>query len=152
ITNDGLRHLAGLKKLICLNLEGQPVTDAGLVHLRGLERLEYLELGGTRATAEGAAGLLRFLPKGSIPVPGAMVKHTNPHPHFTRREVDGYVSFEVPDDWDVLNWSTFEQYLQIFDKPLVEQFWAHLREDGYRHINVLGGTYGPGEVRFHRFP
>src|SRR5262249_50858972 len=38
ITNDGLRHLAGLTELEELGLMGNQITDAGLVHLRGLKK------------------------------------------------------------------------------------------------------------------
>jgi hypothetical protein len=151
ITDDGLAHLARLKELIVLSLEGQPVTDAGLVHLRSLKKLEHLDLRGTRATVGGAEQLLAFLPRASITVAGAMVKHTNPSPRFTRRDVDGLASFEVPDDWEMRDWKEFEQHLQIFEKPLVRQFHARLREDGYKHI-TFGGPYAPGEVLFNRFP
>jgi uncharacterized protein (TIGR02996 family) len=152
ITDDGLRNLAHLKRLTVLSLEGQSVTDAGLMHVLGLKKLEYLELSGTQATVAGASELLAFLPKVSISVAAAMVKHTNPQPHFTRRDVEGRVSFEVPDDWEVLDWTTFEQYLQIFEKSLAEQFQARLREDGYKHWPGGCTSAAPAEVSFNRFP
>jgi hypothetical protein len=151
ITDEGLRNLAGLTTLIVLKLGGHSITDAGLVHLRALKKLEWLDL-GTRATPRGAQELLAFLPKASILAGGAMVKHENPHPHFTRRDVDGQASFEVPDDWEVLDWQTFEQFMQIFEKPLVEQFQARLQEGGYKHGSGGWGSAAPGEVQFNRFP
>jgi uncharacterized protein (TIGR02996 family) len=152
ITDEGLRHLAGLKKLTVLNLKGQAVTDAGLVHLRALKKLEHLELTGTQVTARGAEELLAFLPAASIVAAGEMVKHTSPQPRFNRRDVEGRVSFEVPDDWEVRGWETFEQYMQIFEKPLAEQFRAQLREGGYKHWPGEYTSAAPGEVTFSRFP
>jgi hypothetical protein len=35
VTDDGLNHLEGLKRLKWVNLGGTPVTDAGLKHLKG---------------------------------------------------------------------------------------------------------------------
>jgi uncharacterized protein (TIGR02996 family) len=145
ITDDGLRHLAGLTELRILDLEDQPVTDAGLVHLRGLKELERLNLEGTRATVEGVERLLAFLPRASITVAGSMVKHTNANPSFTRRAVDARASFEVPDDWDVREWTSFP-------REGAEWFQANLWEDGYKHWTGGRTSSSPGEVWFYRFP
>jgi hypothetical protein len=53
ITDDGLAHVAGLKKLTRLHLEQTDVTDAGLNHLKDLPYLEYLNLYGTKVTDAG---------------------------------------------------------------------------------------------------
>ena len=77
LTDEGLVHLAGFKKLINLHLGGTQVTDAGmaqlkrlsslrrlhlektevgdagLVHLKGLADLEYLNLYATKVTDDG---------------------------------------------------------------------------------------------------
>ncbi len=53
LTNAGLRHLAGLKGLTELVLDHTKVTDEGLKHLAGLEKLTDLSLGHTAVTDEG---------------------------------------------------------------------------------------------------
>jgi hypothetical protein len=44
VTNDGLKHLRGLKQLTGLNLSSCSITGAGLEHLRPLTRLAHLNL------------------------------------------------------------------------------------------------------------
>jgi hypothetical protein len=53
VTDEGLRHIAGLRKLHRLNLAETRVTDAGLAHLRGLDELKLLGLRGTQVTDAG---------------------------------------------------------------------------------------------------
>jgi Leucine-rich repeat (LRR) protein len=53
VTDAGLAHCRGLKRLTLLNLDSANVTDAGLKHLRGLDRLAVLRLYGTRVTDAG---------------------------------------------------------------------------------------------------
>lgn len=60
VTDNQLRHLAGLRGLSFLDLSGTAVTDAGLVHLQGLFNLEVLMLWDTAVTDEGLF-LLRHL-------------------------------------------------------------------------------------------
>ena len=43
LTDDGLRHLAGMKKLDLLNIQGA-FTDAGLRRLEALTSLRFLDL------------------------------------------------------------------------------------------------------------
>jgi hypothetical protein len=57
ITDEGLKHLGGLKSLKSLSLHDTSIGDAGLVHLIGLKRLEHLGLNGTRVTDAGLAQL-----------------------------------------------------------------------------------------------
>lgn len=58
ITNEGLRHLAGLVKLTELDLSGQAITDTGLEHLKGLSTLRKLVLQEVPGVTEaGTAGL-----------------------------------------------------------------------------------------------
>ncbi len=52
-TDEGLRHLAGLKGLRQLVISGTAITDRGLAALRGLSKLEMLSLAGTSVTDEG---------------------------------------------------------------------------------------------------
>ncbi len=42
ITDDGLKHLSGLKNLQYLYLDSTSVTDAGMKHLTGLTELRVL--------------------------------------------------------------------------------------------------------------
>jgi hypothetical protein len=53
LTDDGLRHLAGLPRLEHLNLSGTAITDRGLEVLGELPALETVSLAMTRVTDEG---------------------------------------------------------------------------------------------------
>ena len=59
ITNERLTqlNLEGNPRLLCLDLSGNPITDAGLVHLESLRRLRILDLSSTLVTGEGLAHL-----------------------------------------------------------------------------------------------
>jgi beta-lactamase regulating signal transducer with metallopeptidase domain len=61
-----LAHLAQLKGLKALSLEGAQVTDAGLAPLEQLTGLQYLNLTNTQVTDAGVAALRRALPDCSI--------------------------------------------------------------------------------------
>jgi len=62
ISDDVLRHLAGMTTLRKLNLNYTSISDAGLVHLRNLKNLKWLHLGGTKVTREGVERLDAALP------------------------------------------------------------------------------------------
>ena len=53
ITDDGLDHIAGIKTLTKLHLEKTQVGDEGVQKLAGLENLEYLNLYGTKVSDAG---------------------------------------------------------------------------------------------------
>ena len=53
ISDAGIKHLAGLKKLRSLNLRYTEVTSEGLRHLGGLSELKELDLSGTRVDEQG---------------------------------------------------------------------------------------------------
>lgn len=53
VTDAGLQHLKGLDHLERLGLNQTRITDAGLEHLRGLNRLQVLGLMGTQITDAG---------------------------------------------------------------------------------------------------
>jgi hypothetical protein len=55
LTDDGLRHLAGLPRLAHLNVSGTAITDRALDVLRELPALESISLAMTRVTDEGMA-------------------------------------------------------------------------------------------------
>ena len=55
VTDAGLVHLQGLKKLGGLILTDTQITDAGLVHLQRLESLSALRLDETKVTDAGLA-------------------------------------------------------------------------------------------------
>jgi hypothetical protein len=59
LTDDGLRHLAGMATLRHLVLDGTAITDRGLAALGSLTALETLSLAGTRVTDEGMTALTR---------------------------------------------------------------------------------------------
>jgi len=54
VTDKGLGHLAGLKNLRVLGLQGSQITDAGLKHFEALPNLRELRVGGTQVTRRGA--------------------------------------------------------------------------------------------------
>jgi internalin A len=58
--DEGLRHLAGLRKLAYLDLDRRPITDQGMVHLQGLEHLESLDLTATDITDKGLRCLIKL--------------------------------------------------------------------------------------------
>ena len=63
ITDEGLGHVAKLKKLEILTLVGcDKITDAGLQHLHKLTNLKQVRLRGTTVSAEGIAKLKKALP------------------------------------------------------------------------------------------
>jgi hypothetical protein len=66
ITDDGLQHLSGLRRLQILDLGGTGITDAGLQHLRELVELRHLNLADTKVTAEGVEMLKKALPNVEI--------------------------------------------------------------------------------------
>jgi hypothetical protein len=53
ITDDGLRHLAGLKRLLYLDLTGAQVRGPGLAHLRSLPELHVVNLNNSSVTDKG---------------------------------------------------------------------------------------------------
>lgn len=53
VTDDGLRHLRGLRHTQHVSLYNTQITDAGLQHLGGLEHLEGLSLNDTNVSALG---------------------------------------------------------------------------------------------------
>ncbi len=65
-TDDDLVYLEPLSEVVILNLEGAPITDAGLMHLKGLKKLNWVNLARTDVSERGMAQLRRALPKASI--------------------------------------------------------------------------------------
>ncbi len=57
ITDAGLAHLRGLRRLETLSIEGPGLTDAGLAHLGGLKRLQSLQVRNCSITGPGLAAL-----------------------------------------------------------------------------------------------
>lgn len=57
ISDEGLRLVTKLTRLVALDLSGTRVTDQGLSHLETLRRLDWLSLAGTSVSNDG----LRFL-------------------------------------------------------------------------------------------
>jgi hypothetical protein len=57
VTDEGLRHLSGMRTLKRLDLSGTSITDRGLEVLRHLPALENLSLSGTAITDAGAREL-----------------------------------------------------------------------------------------------
>ena len=66
ITDDGLKHLVGLKKLEKLVLVSTGLSDEGLKHLQGLKSLESLDVRETHVTEGGLDELKQALPELNI--------------------------------------------------------------------------------------
>ncbi len=66
VTDDGLAHVSGLVNLTDLTLEDTAITDRGLVHLEPLTRLKLLSLRRTKITAAGRARIQKALPNCTI--------------------------------------------------------------------------------------
>lgn len=63
ITDEGLRHVAGLTGLEKLDIQYTQVTDAGLEHLRGLTSLVQLYVHGSQVSDAGIEKLEQALPQ-----------------------------------------------------------------------------------------
>jgi len=59
LTDDGLRHLAGVKRLNHLTIDDGHITDSGLNHLAGFKDLGYLNITATGNISVQAKRLLR---------------------------------------------------------------------------------------------
>jgi RNA polymerase sigma factor (sigma-70 family) len=57
VTNAGLKHLKGMKKLAQLGVTSWHITDAGLENLKDLTSLKWLQLGSPEITDKGLAHL-----------------------------------------------------------------------------------------------
>jgi hypothetical protein len=57
VSDEDLRHLAGLQNILALKLNRSHVTDAGLQHLADLKSLRVLEMSGLPVTAAGVRHL-----------------------------------------------------------------------------------------------
>lgn len=57
VTGDGLSYLRNCRKLKGLPMSDTPLTDAGLSHISHLQQLEWLQLNGTQITDEGLSQL-----------------------------------------------------------------------------------------------
>ena len=81
VTNDDLKHLAGLKNLRVLELDwNKGIGDAGVAHLGKLTRLETLDLRLTKVTGKGLGALVRLknlrrLDVSDTPVDDVGLKH-----------------------------------------------------------------------------
>lgn len=60
VTDEGLRHLRGMRKLRRLSLVDTPVGDDGLAHLTDLPELTDLDLSSTQVTDAGAEHLIEM--------------------------------------------------------------------------------------------
>ena len=64
ITDSAMSALDGMQDLRVLHLyDNHGVTDAGLEHLTGLKKLVFVHVTGTQVTPEGIAKLRRSLPR-----------------------------------------------------------------------------------------
>lgn len=65
-TDGDLAYVEPLSELTTLDLSDARITDAGLTHLVGLKRLNHVILKGTKVTSRAAANLSRAIPDADI--------------------------------------------------------------------------------------
>lgn len=65
-TDEALKHLAALPKLVELQLQDTPISDAGVETLAGMKQLTTVDLSTTRVTKAGYEKLRAALPKCNI--------------------------------------------------------------------------------------
>lgn len=73
VTDDQLKHLAGLKTLGSLNLADNEISDAGLVHLAGLKEIRRLNLERTKITGASLGSIGCFPGLSSLDLRGTRV-------------------------------------------------------------------------------
>jgi hypothetical protein len=66
INDLNLAHISKMQTLRTLDLDYTEITDDGLKHLMGMKKLEWLSVKGTNTTAAGIAELRRALPQLSV--------------------------------------------------------------------------------------
>jgi Leucine-rich repeat (LRR) protein len=95
VTDAGLRHLAGLGKLVSLSLRGcRRITGAGLKAIAGLQALRALDLSGTRVDDAGLARLgrrpgLRHLGLAGLGITDAGLRALGPLPALVSLDLHG---------------------------------------------------------------
>jgi Leucine Rich repeat len=62
ITDDDLKQLAPLARILQLSLANTNITDDGLAYLKGFDDLRRVDLSGTKITSAGVSALKRALP------------------------------------------------------------------------------------------
>jgi len=141
LTDDDLRHFAGLTNLRFLSVNGTRASDAGLMHLRKLTKLRTLmaqhDFGQTDSylTVEGARALAAVLPEVTIILQEAVVKSPRAQHTFQRRAADGFASALIPAYWSEQHGS---------ERSL------HFVEDGWEGVGSWGGgVVGRGELRLY---
>lgn len=94
ITDDAVRHLAGLGKVTMLDIQRTGLTDEALQHLKGLKALKELRLNATKIKGPGLAHLARLpaldeLSLEETPLTEAAVDHLVKLKHLSTINVDG---------------------------------------------------------------
>lgn len=95
ITDVGLEHLRGLRRVVDLNLYyAEYISDSGIAHIKGWEQLEHLTLRGTKVTSrvfDHLAGLenLRSLDIASTEVTDAGFEDLASLPHLDTLAIGG---------------------------------------------------------------
>ncbi len=141
LTDDDLRHFAGLTNLRFLSINGTRATDTGLMQLHKLTKLRTLEAQhdfgqtGSYLTVEGARALAAVLPEVTIILQKAVVKSPRTEHTFQRRAAGGFASALVPAYWSEQHGS---------ERSL------HFVEDGWEGAHSWsGGVVGRGEFRLY---
>jgi len=65
-TDDGLKHVSRMRKLIMLELSGSNITDAGLAHLYKLSKLRQIFVNDTQVSEQGRQDLRSAIPGLSV--------------------------------------------------------------------------------------
>jgi hypothetical protein len=108
LTDDDLRLLRNLRRLVRLELEQNPgITDAGLRHIEGMPRLEHVRLWGCGVSDEGLKSLaalpkLQLLSLQSSRLSGTGVAHLAGAKHLSSCIFDFSVPAASPGRFDLL--------------------------------------------------
>ncbi len=125
ISDAGLAHLAGLKNLIVLLLQGNKwVSDAGLVHLSGLKKLRKLSLEKTSVTDSGVS---RFRES----VPGCQVTRLPDEPEWTDMKLTPLdLVVRVPDG-SKMEYDPYHGYVRVFLTKRYFEFYHRKDESDF---------------------
>lgn len=113
ITDEGLKHLAGLKQLRRLHLANTAITDAEVRHLEGLENLETLNIYGTKVT-DAVLESVAKLPK----LKKVFLYDTEVNPRTAFRFLNKHPELDVNLGWDfesLKNLDSGMAYHEVFD-------------------------------------
>ena len=130
ITDDGLKHLAGLRSLKRLTLGAHDITDRGLKYLRSLPELESLSLSNNTAVTDQGLIHLKGMALRELHIPNAAK---------TDRGLKYYLAaIQSPSELMLHTWQ------------LTDEGMKHLtKQKGLRTLSLTGGITDKGLVALY---